>query len=1017
MDCDSAGLSPPARVSGSDSNIFDLALEFGCISLEYYQQLQAVDWENTDFGPQETWGPELRQSVKLALTMNRGCCIYWAPSRSMIYNEAFVLHIRDMHPAVLGNSARTHVKWDWEPIENILLQAEWSGRTVEAADLPVVMTRSDGLLEETFWSFNFVPIKDPHGNVLGVFNQPFERTEQIISARRMKNVLTIGEVGSSALSLEAYWQAVLQSFELKGSEVLSEVPFAAIYSRKLQTGSRDSFDRNQDMLVLEGSTLQYRNCVNFPKTVDLSLDHDLARAFKASSEVDDPPLVVTKDLLGRFMPEAYEDSPFTDSSKLIICPMQVSSTRCAAYVIIGLKDLRQYNEGYKGFVNLLLKQVEAGATSQQVLAEEKKRLERTVEQANSEAQRLYEELEIQKREAAESAWRFLEFAKHAPVGVYTFGPKGEILFANNVWYDMFYLPHGSKGAQIWRDTIHPEDLWMVDEKWQLLVEHGMNHAQFEFRVTGDPRDKSSGERPVKYINSSCFAEMDPQGNLKSVTGVLMDNTIARDHERGVAERLADALEAKRAQENFMDMVSHEMRNPLNAIIQCGEEAAELTEPHTSSPGASPMPVDKAISSLDAINTILYCGHHQKQIIDDVLTISKLDSNLLTLAPTDSDPLAVARQALQIHGSEVRAADITVSMAQSQGVTQPVMMDAGRVLQVLMNLVGNAIKFMKGRPFRKLDITVSTSTEIPQPQGITYAGTGRRRQDATNLPNSEELQTVYINYSITDTGPGLTQQEMSALFGRFKQASPRTHAKYGGSGLGLFICRELTELHGGQIGLKSVPGEGSTFDFYVRGAMSTQSDQDKEVLPAVTQAENHLTAQSSPPVTTAPPPSTEASTADPSKPDSLITVLIVEDNVINQTVLTRQLKRVGFGTVAADNGEQALDQLRKSTLWLANRSKDADTDFTAMDTDPIPISVVLCDLEMPVMDGLTCVKHVREMQQRGDLGQFPMIAVTGNARAEQVQVARDAGFHDVVCKPYSMAKLVPLIKDWAGRAQR
>lgn len=548
MVCDGAETTPPARASGSDSNIFNLALESGSISREYYQQLQAVDWENTHFGAQETWGPELRQSVKLALTMNRGCAIYWASSRSMIYNEAFVLHIREMHPATLGNPARLHFGDPWEPVENILLEAERSGRTVEAADLPVNLVRNDGLLEETFWSFNFVPIKDPQGHVLGVLNQPFDRTEQIINARRMKNVLSIGEVGSSTVSLDAYWQAVLQSFEFMESE--TEVPFAAIYTRKPQVDSRGSLDRSQDMLVLEGSTLQYRNCVNFPETVDLSLDHDLARAFRASSEVDDPPLVVTKDLLERFMPEAFADSPFTNSSKLIICPMQVASMRCAAYVIIGLKDLRPYNEGYRSFVNLLLKQVEAGATSQQVLAEEKKRLERTVEQANSEAQRLYEELEVQKREAAESAWRFLEFAKHAPVGVYTFGSKGEILFANNVWYDVFSLPRKSQGAQIWRDSIHPEDLWMVDEKWQQLAEHGNSHAQFEFRVTG-PRQGPIDEKTCKVVSSSCFAEMDPQGNLKSVTGVIIDNTIARAHERGVAERLADALEAKRAQENFM----------------------------------------------------------------------------------------------------------------------------------------------------------------------------------------------------------------------------------------------------------------------------------------------------------------------------------------------------------------------------------------------------------------------------------------------------------------------------------
>jgi len=106
MVCDDAELSPPACAPDSDTDIFDYALKSGCISQEFYQQIQAVDWKTTEFGALETWGPELRQAVKLALTMSRASAIYWSPSRSMIYNEAFVMHIRDMHPHTLGNSAR-----------------------------------------------------------------------------------------------------------------------------------------------------------------------------------------------------------------------------------------------------------------------------------------------------------------------------------------------------------------------------------------------------------------------------------------------------------------------------------------------------------------------------------------------------------------------------------------------------------------------------------------------------------------------------------------------------------------------------------------------------------------------------------------------------------------------------------------------------------------------------------------------------------------------------------------------
>lgn len=452
------------------------------------------------------------------------------------------------------------------------------------------------------------------------------------------------------------------------------------------------------------------------------------------------------------------------------------------------------------------------------------------------------------------------------------------------------------------------------------------------------------------------------------------------------------------------MVSHEMRNPLNAIIQCAEEASQLIEGHTTKE-CKPMSVQEAAASLDAVNTILYCGHHQKQIIDDVLTISKLDSNLLTLCPTETRPAAIAQQALQIYNSSTRASDIDVSVTQDQnGMRETVMLDAGRILQILINLVGNAIKFLKNRPTRKLNVVVKTTRERPAPAEVTFVPSGSRRRDFSNPPGWEERRTCFVYYSIIDTGPGLSQEETNDLFGRFKQASPRTHAQYGGSGLGLFISRELAELHGGEIGLSSVPGKGSTFAFYVQGYVPTQSGGVPAVIPdvkAVIESNlSSLAASVQPSIERTDP--VNFSDNEQTKPNT--SVLVVEDNQINQNVLVRQLKRAGFGTFTADNGEEALARIRESTWYTAERS-DNDAKQTAL-------SMVLCDLEMPVMDGLTCVKKVREMQRAGLLEHVPMVAVTGNARSEQVQNARDAGFDDVVCKPYSIAKLVPLIKEMA-----
>ena len=394
--------SQPAR------NIFDIAFESGCITLAHYQHLQAVDWKTTEFGTLDTWSTELREAVKLALAIPEPYALYWGPSRSILYNDAFTLVIGDMHPAVLGKSAPTHMQFAWDPIEVLVRNVEKTGRSTGARDFVTVLTRSGQVPEECFFTFWFYPAKDPTGRVLGVYNQPVELTEQILSQRRMSNLLKIGEVASSAVSLDLFWRAVLSSFDFKASEV----PLAAIYSRKPQAGSRDRLDRGADILTLEGSTALFQNAVRLPDTIDLALDSPLTRTLRGAVEAVDTPLLVTKHLLGFHI---IDDSYFTDDSKTIVCPLQVSSMQGAAYVIICLQDLRPYTEAYKSFINLLMKQIEAGATSLVVLAEEKRRLERTVEQANLEAQRLFEELEIQKREAAESAWRFLQFAKHAPV--------------------------------------------------------------------------------------------------------------------------------------------------------------------------------------------------------------------------------------------------------------------------------------------------------------------------------------------------------------------------------------------------------------------------------------------------------------------------------------------------------------------------------------------------------------------------------------------------------------------------
>jgi len=154
----------------------------------------------------------------------------------------------------------------------------------------------------------------------------------------------------------------------------------------------------------------------------------------------------------------------------------------------------------------------------------------------------------------------------------------------------------------------------------------------------------------------------------------------------------------------------------------------------------------------------------------------------------------------------------------------VLIDSRRVLQIIINLLSNAIKFVARSETREIYLALSASKRPPvnSSMGASLLAPRLRTSltDAVDRPadvfaDSDAGERVYLQFSVRDTGPGMSEQEISKLFQRFAQASPRTYKRYGGTGLGLFISRELAELHGGQIGLHSTPGEGSTFTFYIQ----------------------------------------------------------------------------------------------------------------------------------------------------------------------------------------------------------
>jgi CheY-like chemotaxis protein len=270
---------------------------------------------------------------------------------------------------------------------------------------------------------------------------------------------------------------------------------------------------------------------------------------------------------------------------------------------------------------------------------------------------------------------------------------------------------------------------------------------------------------------------------------------------------------------------------------------------------------------------------------------------------------------------------------------------------------------------------------------------------------------------------MTNDEQKKLFSRFSQATPRTHVKYGGSGLGLFISKSLATLQGGAIGVTSQANVGSTFAFFV----ST-----READPPTAHVTGRALQQRAPIGRTMP--------YEQAMKSARLSVLIVEDNLVNQRVLKKQLVRCGWTVYVAGNGQEALEWLKGSKYWHGEQrahSGDEHTDDSLPPQAEAELDIILLDIEMPVMDGLTCARRIREYEDQGLLrspsssqtaanttlagpltssdfsempekqkSRLPILAVSANARMEQIQQAVAAGMDDAITKPFRITELWP-----------
>ena len=523
-------------------------------------------------------------------------------------------------------------------------------------------------------------------------------------------------------------------------------------------------------------------------------------------------------------------------------------------------------------------------------------------------------------DATRSSQRFRRFFKLSQEMMGIAGQDGRLHTMNDAWTEQLGWTSEELGAKPFIDFVSIDDRATVKAALNDLVS-GKNAAEFAVRFSC----KTSDARWLEW-----HVAPDSDGQLFCV---VHDVNERRNYQHDLEQARAAAETAASSKADFLATMSHEIRTPMNGIIGMANLLLDT---------------DLEAEQRHYAESVVDSGQALLEIIDDILDISKMEAGKLEIDKQDFNVEKVVGSVIDVVKPRAIEKRLELATFIAPEVARWVHGDSGKLRQILVNLLGNAIKFTDAG-------AVSVRITI----------------------DSEHDQEQNLRFEVKDTGIGIPNQARSHLFKRYSQADSSTTQKYGGTGLGLSICKQLTEMMGGKIGFESEANVGSTFWFTLRLPSSEAPEEKTASIEDIPE---------SPMKDTLPMADTNTATVDQQgtserdKPSAL-RVLLVEDNAVNQMLAMAILKKAGHRVDLATDGVEAVESVSHNVY-----------------------DVVLMDIQMPNMDGLEATRRIRAMDDATKADVY-IVAITANALLGDRETCLSAGMNDYLPKPIDQKRLL------------